>query len=308
MQSKYALISTCACILVAILLAASSLVYAIPSAQAQVVPAQISEYKISPKPDNFLISGVDYKVEFTLDIAAGIGGNLVLETDLERSTDRFWELKTRDYEGVNLQSWKPGQNTISFNAAAGTPTFVLTGYVPADATTNILQHPTSGTITLHWPGTLCMLSFSLESGDVLEKLNADVIDDSILRYNDKIKNWSQALNENPDLKKEIEKLADAGYTDQAIAILDTIPRSGWGTSDDSSTILYIVLAVIAVIAVAAIVVTLRSRSTIGFVKQRVVDQADKLDLVESRLHKLGEKSLINDVTQIRDSLREMGRR
>ncbi|MFO8101179.1 MAG: hypothetical protein R6U37_03285 [Dehalococcoidia bacterium] len=293
---------------------------AVEPAGADVASARISpDYKISPKPEGEkpddglitgIIAGVDYEIEFTLDIAKGMEGkNLVLSTQMERSGDRCWELETRDYEGVDTGSWQPGQHSISFNAVAGTPTFKLTGYVPGDMVATQLLNPVSGTITLHRPGTLALLSLSLESGEVLQSIDAEAVDDAIIRYNDKKDDRSEALGENSDLAEEIEELAEMGYMEQATALLDTLPDAGWESdSGASSTILYIVAAVLAVIAVLAIVFLLRIRGTMEFMKQRASDQADKLDIVESRIHKLGEKSLTGDVAQIRDILKEMGRR
>jgi len=295
-------------LLVLSLIIVGSFVISPEPAGADVVPAEISSYKISPKPDNELIVGVDYQIEFTLTIATGVEGNIVLETQMEKSGTNYWDLLTSDYEGVP-SSWQPGQKNISFDAAPGTPTFVLTGYVPENMTTTVLQTPFSGTMTLHRPGTLSILSLSLDSGDTLEGLSVFAIDDSLLRYNDALDKKHKALSENSDLKKVVEELAEGGYTDQAMAILDTLPSEGWDSDSGASTaILYMVLAVMAVIAVIAIIFLLRGRGTTAFLKQRSSDQADKLDIVEARAQKLGERSLTSEIAQIRDTLREMGRR
>ncbi len=304
-------------LLILSLILISLLVISIEPAEADVTPAQISDYKIIPKPEvekpvdgliTGIIAGVDYEIEFTLDIATGVEGNIVLTTQMERSSDRFWELETGDYSGVNLSKWQPGQKSISFDAVAGTPTFKLTGYVPENMTTALLYDPVSGTITLHRPGTLSLLSLSLESGELMQSIDAEAVDDSLLRYNDKKEEKSKALSDNSNLAKVIEDMAKKGYTEQATDLLDTLPSSGWGSGSSSSTILYIVAAVLAVIAILAIVLLLRGRGTVAFLKQRAIDQADKLDIVESRIHKLGEKSLTSDIAQIRDTLKEMGRR
>ncbi len=181
-------------------------------------------------------------------------------------------------------------------------------------TTTIMQNPFSGTVTLHQPGTLSIVSLSLSSGELLGMIPSEeeplvVIDDSLLRYNDALKKKDKALSENSGLAKEIEAMAKAGDTERATALLETLPGSGWESDSGSlSTIMYIVAAVLAIIAILAIILLLRGRGTVAFLKQRASDQANKLDIVESRIHKLGEKSLTSDIAQIRDTLKEMGRR
>ena len=276
------------------------------AAAVEIVPSPI----ISPpvKGDEPLAVNINYSIEFTLDIASGLEqGNIVLSTDMEKVGANYWELLTPQYKGVT-NDWTPGKKEMAFKAVAGTPTFKLTGYIPDNFTTIQFQDPLSGTITLHRAGTLNMLSLALGSGEVLESMVGTAIDDSIARCNILLDDKKKALDENGDLADIINNLIEVGHTDQAITILRTLPSEGWGSSGSSGTIGYIVAAVFALIAVMVIILLIRVRGTLAFVKQRAYDHADQLDIIESRVNKLGERSLTSEIAQIRDNLKEMGRR
>jgi len=276
------------------------------AAAVEILPSPV----ISPpvKGDEPLSVNINYSIEFTLDIASGLEqGNIVLSTQMEKVGANYWELLTPDYEIADTD-WLPGKKDLSFTANPGTPTFKLTGYIPENYTTIEFQDPMSGTITLHQPGTLAMLSLALGSGEVLESMIGTAIDDSIARTNILLDDKNKALADNSQLAEVIDNLIAVGHTDQAITILDTLPSEGWGSSGSSGSIGYIVAAVLAVIAVLFLVLMVRVRSTLGFLKQRVSDHADQLDIVESRVNKLGERSLTSEIAQIRDNLKEMGRR
>jgi len=225
---------------------------------------------------------------------------------------------TEDYTGVNLSNWQPGQPKITFTADPGVVTFRLNGIVPEERTTTELPN---GEI-LHHPGSVMMVNLSLQSGGPLEMRSIEVIDNSILDYRDLLSSRQQLLDDTDTISDyadlvegvidQAEAEAEIGYTVRAIDLLELIPGSGWpkGESDSGGTdaIIYAVLGVLAALAVAAVLMVLRSRSTVGFLKQRADDQANKLDIVEARAQKLGERSLTSEIAQIRDTLRSMGRR
>ena len=302
----------------------SALVLTPGLARADAASVEISAFEIFTKDGTYtegepLVVGVNYEIEFTIDVATGISDNIVLATGLERSGDRYWELKTESYAGVDLDSWQPAQSSISFEAIPGTATFVLTGSAPEECTATELENGEA----LHRPGSIMMLNLSLDSAPDLVEEGIEVIDSSILTYRDALDSQHALLSKTSTISeyssfvgaiiRQAEVQAEAGYTERATALLQVIPIVGWPElveedSGGSNVALYIVLAVLAVIAVVAIVLMVRGRSTVSFLMQRVDDQANKLDIVESRLQKLGEKSLTGEISQIRDTLRSMGRR
>ena len=148
----------------------------------------------------------------------------------------------------------------------------------------------------------------MDSGDVLAMMPVEAIDDSILRYNAEKNDKSKALKDNSSLAKVIEAMAAAGNTEEATALMDTLPSEGWPDSDANNILYYAIMAVLAVIAIMAVLLVLRSRGTVSFLTQRSVDLANNLDILESRVRKLGKRSLSDEIGQIRDNLREMGRR
>lgn len=331
-----------ACLLIFALAVVGSLgLTALNVAADTVASARISDLEVTTRDGSYtegqpLIAGVNYQITFTLEIAPGVNDNAVLGTALERSGDRFWSLET-DYEGIDLGSWQPGQQTISFNAKPGTPTLRLTGFVPEEFTATILPDPSAedpeeSSLVWHRSGTIAVTSLALQSGGLIEKRVFDVIDNAILSFQSTRAKKQEVLDntatasEYKDLVRDTIARADAlagryqdkegdwqvdGLVEQATALLQTIPDSGWppaADSDSSSMLTYILVAIFAVIAIITIVILIRTRATVSFLKQRADDQAKKLDIIESRVVKIGEKSLAGDITQVKDALRSMSGR
>jgi hypothetical protein len=311
-------------LLVLLLCLCNLLILAPVPAIADVASAEIAAFDISTRDGTYtkgepLVVGVNYEIRFTIDVATGVNDTIILQTDLQRSGDRYWELLNENYSGIDLGSWTPGQPNISFNATPGTAAFVLTGTVPEEYTTTELENAEA----LHRSGSIMMLNLSLQSGGDLEGKSIEVIDSSILTYRDALSSRQGLLNKTETVPEyaglvgkmisQAENQAESGYTERATALLQAIPVIDWPEmveegSGSSNVVLYVILAILAVIAVAVIVLMLRSRSTASFLKQRVDDQANKLDIVEARVQKLGEKSLTGEISQIRDTLRAMARR
>ena len=287
-------------------------------ALAQVVPAKISAFKITTQDGREvmgqpLIAGVVYDISFTIEVAAGVKDKAILGTDLEREGDRYWTLEG-DYPGIDLSSWQPGQQSISFEMAEGTAHFVLTGYISKEYTTTTLEN---GEI-LHHGESLVVLALSLESGGSLEERSFEVIDDVLETYRD-------TLDVKVELTKEMEAdaayvdlveavletaqtEADEGYTERALALLGIIPETGWATPQGSNMVLIVVIAVLAVIALLVLILLFRSKSEAGLLKRRADEEAKKLDIVSARVMKIGEKSLAGEISQVKDALESMSGR
>ncbi len=293
------------------------------SADAQSQSIDIIEFSISTKqgsyePGDPLIAGVSYQIEFTLDVATGVNDTVILKTSFDRIEDRYWELVNEEYPGVDLDNWQPSQPEIHFDAVAGEVTFILNGAVAEGYTSTELEN---GQV-LHMPGSITVLDLALEQGGALDVREVEVIDDSIQAYRKAVSarqnllDTTETLPEYASLVSSIisqaREEADKGNTELATSLLESIPAMGWPEpaedSESSATYLYIIMGIIAVIAVVAIIFIIRSRSTLSFLKQRADDQANKLDIVESRVQRLGEKSLSGEIAQVRDTLRSMGRR
>ncbi|MFO8010162.1 MAG: hypothetical protein R6U89_05040 [Dehalococcoidia bacterium] len=293
------------------------------SADAQSQSIDIIEFSISTKqgtydPGDPLVAGVSYQIEFTLDIATGVNDTVILKTSFDRSGDRYWELVNEEYAGVDLDNWQPSQSEIHFDAVAGEATFILNGAVPEGYTSTELEN---GQV-LHMPDSIIVLDLALQEGGALDMREVEVIDESIQAYRKALSARQNLLDTTETLPEyaslidsiisQAKEEADRGYTELATSLLESIPSMGWpepaDDSESSTAYLYIIMGVIAVIAVAAIIFIIRSRSTLSFLKQRADDQANKLDIVESRVQRLGEKSLSGEIAQVRDTLRSMGRR
>ncbi|MDY6911377.1 MAG: hypothetical protein SVM79_03340 [Chloroflexota bacterium] len=340
-KSKKAIIP----LLIFSLLLMGSLGLMVKPAQAQGVTAQITDLKITTidgrEVSEPLISGVAYNVRFTIEVGVGILEKGVLTTDMALSGDRYWTLDG-EYPGIDTSTWQPGQETLIFDLEQGTANLILTGLVPEETTTipvGPISDETSGTATqtsgtatqtsvemLHRAGSIRLMEFSLESGQSLDVRTAEVIDNSIETYRDTLASRQALVAEIESVPEYIalvngiiaqsQSIAGVGYTDRAIAMLQTIPESGWAApviepeepEESSSMLFIIVITVLGVIAIIAIILFLRSKADASFVKQRADDEARKLDIMSARISKIGEKSLASDITQIKESLESISGR
>ncbi|MFP4642080.1 MAG: hypothetical protein ACOC7P_00345 [Chloroflexota bacterium] len=286
----------------------------------EVTPVKIVEFEVSAQdgqavsPDDPLMTGAVYQIAFAIDVGTSVKDQLVLSTQLERTGDRYWNLTNEDYEGVDVNTWQPGRQEISFQPVEGIARFSLTGRIPEEYTRTPLE---TGEI-LHNAKSIQLLELSLGTSGFMEERKSSVIDDSIAEYRKQLEIKESLLEEvdgDPGYESLVKGIigqakaeANDGYTRRAVELLQTIPESGWTQPRGSNMLFIVIAAVLAVIALIAIVLVFRSRSEAQFLKKQSDAQAKKLELVSTKVSKLGDKGISEEVNRVKDELRSMSGR
>ncbi len=281
----------------------------------QLAPATITDIQITTVDgktvkDAPLMAGGTYRVNFTVEAAAGLKEKAVLKTSLLRAagSDRFWTLKGT-YAGIDASTWQPGQPTLNFDAVAGKAQLQLEGTVPQDYVSQ-----TSSGEALHVAKDIAMIELSLESGTVVSTLKLEVIDSSIEAFRSALSAEKLAI-QNMDADPSYVKLAQAvvssaesqakvGYTDLALNTLKTIPTSGWAKAQASTSYQWIIMGVLAVLAAVLGFLLMRARSEAGFVKRQSDGQAKRLQVLALKASRIGDSSLTQEIQQVQKELEQ----
>jgi hypothetical protein len=282
----------------------------------QLVPATITDVEVTTVDgksigDTPLMAGATYKVNFTIEVAAGLKEQAVLKTSLTRASDsdRFWTLKG-DYSGIDATSWQPGQSTLYFDAIPGEAQLVLEGSVPEDYVAETLS---TGQV-LHISKEISILELSLESGTVVSDAKLEVIDSSIEEYRSVLNAKTQLLADmdaDPAytslvnaLVASAEAQASVGYTDFALDTLKAIPNSGWVGPRTSSSYQWIIIGVLGAVTSALAFLSIKARSETGFIKRQTDGQAKRLQILALKASRIGDSGLTEGIEQVRKELQE----
>ena len=286
-----------------------------PSLAAQPQAVQIASFQITTLDGTSvasqnLMAGATYDIKFTLEIAAGINNQVDLKTDLASYGDHFWSLDS-PYLGIDTSTWQPGQSEITFNAVQGTVQFELQGTVPTDYVVTSL--PTGE--TLHISKQINLVQLSLAGGTSLDNQQQEVVDSSIATYQSALANDQSLLkNSNADpryiqlvntIVTSAQKEGDAGYTDRATAMLQSIPSSGWIQTQSSDLYLWIIVGVLAVLMLVGFLLMFKARSDVDFVKKKADEQAKRLEILASRVRGIGDATLAGEITKVKQDLEDM---
>jgi len=282
----------------------------------QLAPATITAFEVTtvdgkPVRDAPLMAGATYRVNFTIEVAAGLKEKCVLATSLLRSsgTDRFWTLKG-SYAGIEPATWQPGQASFPFNAVEGTAQLVLEGTVPADYVSESLPSGQS----LHLSKPLTLVGLSLESGAVVVDRQLEVIDSSIEEYRNSLNAKKLLLADTAadpaysNLVKALVASAEAeanmGYTDLAMTTLKAIPASGWVEPRGSTFYQWIIIGVLALLAAMSVFMLLRTRGEMSFIKRQTDNQAKNLQILAKKASRIGDSALTAGIEQVRKELQQ----
>ncbi|GEM_PF-2169086 len=305
---------------------------------------QTIDGKDAPAP---IMAGSSYVVTFTLQIAKGVNDTIILRTDMDQvnASTPFWVLPA--YEGINAAAVNPNRNQISFNAGpGGNPAFKLTAKVPDNFNTQLaadsaktfkvtgVKQPDgiSGVVfddgktfvnalptgkLVHLKRSMTLLTLGSGSGTIKDAKPIDVQDKSIETYNATFTQKKDAI-EGQDLDPFLVKMvsgvvaqaqamATAGYTDEAAALLQTLPDKGWPQAGASNTMLYAVIGVLAVLAVLLGFLMIKAKGAASYSRGVVEDQVKRLDVVSVKAGRLGDKVLVQEINAVKDELDRVSR-
>jgi hypothetical protein len=286
----------------------------IPINAQAAVPIRIASFQVNTLDGKSMtgqtfMTGASYQIVFTLEVAAGIKDKGILTTGLSLLGDHYWSLKNQ-YPGINTTTWQPGQAQIDFDTIAGTVQLELQGTVPDDY---VVSHSPGGD-ALHISKQIPLLSLSLPGGQILEKKTGEVIDKSIETYRSALQNKQNLVDKTTgdpryvDLVKALiatsKNESNSGYTDAASTTLSAIPASGWIVPQSSTFFQWIVVGVLAIFAVLFLLLLVRSKSEVSFIRKRVDDQAKRLEILTSRVRGIGDTKLAGEIDKVKQELED----
>jgi len=276
-----------------------------------------------------LMAGATYTVSLTINSGVNLANNtLILTTPMNKVGDVFWHLKN-EYEGIDTNLWQPGQASIEFDVAVGIAELTLTAAVPSDYTSEKLSNDEY----LHFLMPISLVELSLgPTGTILDECTVDVLDQAIVAYqqtkSDKRSILQSATTDPNDadpkymlIAEEVfsaaEALSSSGYVEQAKSLLDILPVSTaefpmvfetFDEADESSNTLYvIIIVVIGVILLALLILFFRVRSSGGYIRQQVDEEAGRLDVLSVRVARM-DKQLASDLDQVKEQLERISGR
>lgn len=243
------------------------------------------------------------------------GGELILETNFERTGDAFWQLvNPRDFAGIDTSTWTPGSRSIRVKEVAGVAQIGVRGRVPINLTVETLTPDLSRHFLKNFTIVQLRIAGAPGSG-VLDAKIVEVTDPVIQKYDELLaarKNLIGSTSTDPVFASVYNRLIalaqdfkKKGNVNGSIDVLNTLPAAAAGlpVAPTNDTTPFIAgLGGAAVVIVALGFMWVRSRSKVYYLNSKVDDQARKLDLTLVRLNKI-DKSLADEITQIKEELK-----
>jgi hypothetical protein len=308
--------------LVFTMLFGSSVVSAEGELKADISSFTVKNIDGSDVTEGNLMAGNTYMISFEIDIGVTLGNKtIILSTPLEKVEDVYWHLEN-DYEGVDTDTWQPGQSKIEFNIVKGNATFTLIGRVPSDYASEKLSNDRY----IHFPRMISLVQPSIGPEntplvDQAKKSELEVVDQAIVTYRqafiekESLLKTTEADQKYEDLATSIideaEELRKHGYVDEATIILNTIPESSADfpvpVEEGSYTLYIVIIALLALVLISLIALILRARSNNSFILQQIDEEAGRLDVLLVRISKI-DKQLARDIEQVKEQLERISGR
>lgn len=261
--------------------------------------------------DQALVAGGEYTVIFSVNIGATLVDRILLTTNLERTRDVFWTLENT-YGGVDLDTWTPGSPAIDFAAQSGTADFTLTGRVPEFITEKFWDE--NGR-TIHAIQSFQLLIVSLDSNkEILDSREASITDQIIIRFGNLIQEKRDLIETTQmdpqysalamSIITQSEGLTTAGYYDDAIVLLESIPSSGFPAPPVVTNLFLGSTVGLAAVSAILVLLFIRARGGKGFISRRVEDETKKLDLLLVKATRV-DKALSSEIEMIKRALQDL---
>jgi hypothetical protein len=249
-----------------------------------------------------ILGNTEIIVTFTINVFTTGSGNLKLTTDMQHSTtklDRYWELVTAGY---NLGSdFNPNSASTEFNWEKGTFTMRCYGR----------------TSTISKPTSLILVQLSSSTGDILDNIKPTVITAAVDQFRNlylekeaKLQSLTSSgvpagyTNMFGNMLAQSVALANKGYVDEAIALLNAIPSSG---EPMGSALEMVMLPVIGIVAAAALVFAfmfLKTRGKNSYVRLVIEDQIKDLEGLTLRAARL-DRTMSSNLESVKDRLKSL---
>jgi hypothetical protein len=252
-----------------------------------------------------ILPGAELTVAFTVNVVV-TGGNLRLSTSMLHSTvsDTFWNLVTANYT-TNFVNYNPNSAAVEFNAVKGTFEMICHG--------KIKTYPASTVFPV--PVTLVQLSSS--GGDVLDQIKPNVVNAAMDEYYNLLTQKEEKLQSLKDsgvaagyvelfenVIDQAKALADEGYVDNAVALLNALAVSSEPASSVMEAIFLPLIGVTAALAVVFGFMFLRNKGKIKYVLLILEDQIKDLEGLTLRASKI-DRTLSSSLDSVKDRLKSL---
>jgi len=261
-----------------------------------------------------IIDGAELKVTVTIVIpTSSPSTSLTLSTAMQHSPsrDHYWEHGTSD--GYNLGGYNPNAASFTFSQAAGTLTISCIGVAVGQVTRT---DPQLG-VTLHKAVPISLVSLKDPSNAILDEVKRNITDSSIDEYNSLLKAKQAKLTElsgsgvatgyvevYQNIVKQSQVLAGQGFTDSAIAMLNSLNVSNEPAGAVLQNLFLPLIVVFAVVAVLFAFLFMRNRGKVSYFKLVVEDQIKDLEGLTLRASKI-DRTISSSLASIEDRLKRL---
>jgi hypothetical protein len=257
-------------------------------------------------------SGAELKVTVTVNVAtSNPSSSLSLSTAMAHSPskDHYWEHDSGD--GYILGSYNPNSKSFSFSQTAGTLTISCFGVASGIVATTV------GGVTLHKAVPISLISLKDPSSAILDELKLNITDSAINEFKTKLKEQQNQLSSLSssgvapgyvelvsNVIGQSQALADQGFTDSAIGMLDTLNVSNAPASATLQILFIPLIAIFAVIAGVFGFMFMRVRGKVSYYQLVVEDQIKDLEGLTIRASKI-DRTFSSNLESVKDRLKRL---
>ncbi len=248
-----------------------------------------------------VLPGAEVSITFTVNVIASGEGDLTLRSGLSKpASGTYWEYSDSNYDLGS--SFKPNSAQTTFNWVEGTFEITLNGVVPQSTSSSksitavTLAGPSGSTLdTIKITATSAgMGNFNTllnQKQDELDSLKASGVDAGYTQLYETVLTTAQAV-------------AEAGDTEDAIALLNGLNTSNAPAGSFMQTAFYPIVGVTAAIAVIFLVLFLRTRSKVSYFQLVVEDQVKDLEGLTMRAAKI-DRAMSANLDSVKDRLKRL---
>jgi hypothetical protein len=248
-----------------------------------------------------VLPGAGVSITFTVNVIASGEGDLALRSGLSKpSSGTYWEYSDTNYDLGS--SFKPNTAQTSFNWVEGTFQITLNGVVPQSTSSSksitavTLAGPSGSTldtikITATSAGMGNFQTLLNQKQDELDSLKASGVDAGYTDLYETVLTTAQTV-------------AEAGDTEDAIALLNGLNTSNAPAGSFMQTAFYPIVGVTAAIAVIFLVLFLRTRSKVSYFQLVVEDQVKDLEGLTLRAAKI-DRAMSANLDSVKDRLKRL---
>jgi hypothetical protein len=247
-----------------------------------------------------ILSGAELKVTVTINVLPG-SGKLKLSTNMmhsSTSTSLYWELVTQDYDMGS--DFNPNSQSTEFNWEKGNFTIICYGKVY-----NVVK-PTPFALVQLWSGS-----------DVLDEIKPIVVTAGGSQFQSLLDSQEAKLQSLVDsgvatgytqlfenVLNESKALYNAGYVNEAIALLNALPNSGEPVGSAFEMVMLPAVGIAAALAVVFAFMFIRARGKMSYVRLVIEDQIKDLEGLTLRAQKI-DRTISSNLDSVKDRLKRL---